>query len=73
MHPALELRQLLSRRLFFGRAGAGLGSVALASLLEPALFGDDVVKSPQVERKPGDDALGGLPGFPNFPAKAKRV
>jgi len=50
----------LSRRGFFGSAGGGLASVALASLLEE-------------NRSHGGESTGGLPGFPNFAPKAKRV
>jgi hypothetical protein len=73
MHPLIERQQQLSRRLFFSRASAGLGSVALASLLEPRLFADDDVQTPQAGTN--GDAAGpdGLAGFPNLPAKAKRV
>ena len=51
-----------TRRQFLGRASAGIGSAALASLLNPGLFA-----SGPAER------VGGLPGFPNFAPKAKRV
>ena len=51
-----------TRRQFLGRASAGIGSAALASLLNPGLFA-----SAPAER------VGGLPGFPNFAPKAKRV
>ncbi|MYB52877.1 MAG: DUF1501 domain-containing protein [Acidobacteriia bacterium] len=46
-----------TRRAFLGRASMGLGSVALASLLKPHLLGIEP----------------GLSGFPNAPAKVKRV
>ncbi len=46
-----------TRRAFLGRASMGLGSVALASLLKPDLLGIEP----------------GLSGFPNAPAKVKRV
>ena len=51
-----------TRRQFLGRASVGIGSAALASLLNPGLFA-----SGPAER------VGGLPGFPNFAPKAKRV
>jgi len=58
MHPAAEAQLLLTRRHFLGRAGAGLGTAALAWLL----------------RRDGFAAEGGgLPGVPHFPPKAKRV
>jgi len=54
----------LSRRAFFGRTSLGLGTLALASLLDERLFAENVSSS---------TALGGLPGFPNFRPRAKRV
>ena len=71
MNPLAEARQLLTRRLFFQRSGLGLGTAALASLLEPRLFGDEV--RPPAAGQVNDNRSGGLPGFPNFAAKAKRV
>src|SRR5262245_11955038 len=72
MRRPVELQAMLNRRLFFNRAGLGLGAMALASLLEPRVFaGED---SPA--RAAGSDArgaAGALPGFPNFSARAKRV
>jgi hypothetical protein len=67
------MRQLLTRRLLFSRASLGLGTVALASLLQPRLFGDDASDSPRSTAAGTPNGIGGLPGFPNFPAKAKRV
>lgn len=59
-----------SRRGFFGTAGGGLASVALASLLEEnRSCGQDSSHRPVK----GVPASGGLPGFPNFVPKAKRV
>ena len=46
-----------TRRAFLGRTSMGLGSAALASLLEPGLFA----------------AQSGITGFPNYDAKIKRV
>lgn len=51
----------MTRRQLLGRAGAGLGGVALASLMNPALFAG------QSEKVPGALAT------THFPAKAKRV
>ncbi len=62
MNPQDEHRRLLTRRALFGQAAAGIGGVALASLLGPDLLGADVRAR-----------VGGLPGFPNFAPKAKRV
>lgn len=50
----------MTRRQFFGKSAKGLGGVALASLLNENLFS---AHSP----------VGGLPGFPNFAPKAKRI
>src|SRR5437763_10645757 len=64
MDPRLAHQLLLTRRYFFGRAATGLGTMALASLLNPRLLSaaDD-------RRPPG----AGVTGFPNFAGKAKRV
>ncbi len=55
---------LLTRRQFFGLAGAGIGTAALASILNPGVFANET------------PALGGLHGVLNqlhFPPKAKRI
>jgi hypothetical protein len=39
MHPHLERQRSITRRTFLGRSGAGLGSLALASLLNGGLLG----------------------------------
>jgi hypothetical protein len=72
MNPLNESRNLLARRLFFHRAGLGLGSLALASLLEPKILGEEF-RSPPVPTNGNEAGTSGLPGFPNFPARAKRV
>jgi len=53
-----------ARRVFLNRAGRGLGAMALASLLNPRLFGGASGAEP-----PGVVGTGGL----HYPAKAKRV
>jgi hypothetical protein len=58
MDPRLEHQLLLTRRHFFGRTALGLGTAALAALL-------DRDRAAAAER--------GLPGLPHFPPKAKRV
>src|SRR5262245_61793676 len=68
-----ENHQILTRRVFFRRAGFGLGTVALASLLEPRLLADDSPGAPKSSGAGKSGDPGGLPGFPNFTAKAKRV
>src|SRR6201996_5080254 len=52
----------ITRRHFFGLQSTGIGVAALASLLSPKLVGAEPVKG-----------QAGLPGFPNFAPKAKRV
>jgi hypothetical protein len=55
---------LLTRRQLFGRTAAGIGTAALASLLNPNLFGDSSAKAATVP---------GALAEPHFPARAKRV
>jgi hypothetical protein len=61
MNPLREHQLMLTRRQLFGRAATGIGTAALGSLLGTAL-----APRAQAAAKP-------LPGFPNFPPKAKRV
>lgn len=51
----------LTRRQFLGRTARGLGTIALASLLNPQLLAA------------GKPRIGGLEGVPHFAPKAKRV
>lgn len=62
---AIRNHQLcLTRRQFFGRASAGIGTAALASLLSPSLFAG--ITSPE-------GATHGALGHPHFAPKAKRI
>src|SRR6201993_3017207 len=61
MDPILETRLALTRRHFFGRSAAGIGTAALACLLN-----EDVSAG-------GPGRAGGLPGLPHFPPKVSRV
>jgi hypothetical protein len=61
MNPFIQQQQLVTRRQFFGKSATGVGTVALASLLNENLLG-----APAVNMNP----LGGLP---HLPAKAKNV
>src|SRR3954469_17944266 len=61
-------RLLLTRRPLLGRSAAGLGSIALASLLAPRAFAAGPPAAPALP-----SATGGLPGLPHFAPKAKRV
>ncbi|HXG09869.1 MAG TPA: DUF1501 domain-containing protein [Gemmataceae bacterium] len=62
MNPLSERQLLLTRRHFFGRTAVGIGVAALASLLN-----DDLRAAADAS------AVGGLPGLPHFPPRAKRV
>ena len=64
MDPITESKLIENRRQLFGRAATGIGSLALASLLNPQLF--------SAPRKSAA-AHGGLPELPHFAARAKRV
>ena len=59
----LETKKLLTRRWFFKECGIGLGSLALASLLEDGLFAQSqsAIQNPLAPKQP------------HFKAKAKRV
>jgi hypothetical protein len=64
MNLDYELHSLLTRRHFFGRLATGIGTAALASVLNERLFAG--------ESAPGGHTLGILPSL-HFPPKAKRV
>ncbi|MCH2124339.1 MAG: DUF1501 domain-containing protein [Pirellulaceae bacterium] len=64
MNPVRESALVETRRHFFSRASTGIGSVALASLVNPDLF---AAKSTDEAR------IGGIAGVPHFAPKAKRV
>ncbi|MCE9551940.1 MAG: DUF1501 domain-containing protein [Planctomycetes bacterium] len=63
-HPLVEAALTVNRRQFFSRASAGIGTLALASLLN-----SDGVAATSGTAKP----TGQLPGLPHFAPKAKRV
>ena len=66
MDPRRERRLSVSRLQFFGQAGAGLGTIALAALSERELAA--------AEGSPGQSPVGaGIQGFPNFAPRAKRL
>ena len=66
MDPLLEKPLLMTRRHFFGKTASGIGTAALASLLNQDLR--SATTSP-TESRP----YPGLAGFPNFAPRAKRV
>jgi len=59
---ALDQRVALTRRTFLQRSASGIGLAALGALLGERLAAAPAAASP-----------GGVPAFPNFPAKAKRI
>ncbi|MFP6618512.1 MAG: DUF1501 domain-containing protein [Pirellulaceae bacterium] len=64
MDPLREAKLIETRRHFFGRAAAGIGTAALSSLLNPDLFS---------ATSDSQDVVGGMPDLPHFAPKAKRV
>src|SRR6202045_3742396 len=62
-----EVTMALTRRQFFGRNAAGIGGMALASLLNPEAFAA-IAGGPEINPK-----TGGLASLPHFAPKAKRV
>src|ERR1700755_1421370 len=59
----------LARRTFLGQASLGLGSMALASLLEPSVWGASAPASAKKGKQPFRGAVNPL----HFAPKAKRV
>jgi hypothetical protein len=59
-NSSLQYQDALNRRVFLRRSGGALGATALASLLSD-------------ESQAAKPATVGLPGFPNFAPKAKRI
>jgi hypothetical protein len=64
MHPSDEAVLNETRRQFFARGARGLGVAALATITGEEMKGAPASKV---------EAMGGLPGLPNFPPKAKRA
>jgi hypothetical protein len=69
LHPFGEYVELETRRQFFGRSARGLGLAALAYLLP----GGGARNAVCAESVPQAGRLGGLPGVPHFPPRAKRA
>jgi len=67
MDPREKYALLQTRRQFFGRTATGIGAAALASLLNPNLFGGEAASGPE-----GSDDRGVL-GKPHHTPTAKRV
>jgi hypothetical protein len=64
MKPLIEHQAFLTRRQFFGRSAMGLGTAALATLLNREAFGAAASTR---------NSSPGLPDLPHFAPKAKRV
>lgn len=74
MSSPTDFPTLLNRRALLGRAGLGLGSLALSSLLQPQLLADDKAPSDGIRLSGAGGEHAAAPAeFPNFTAKAKRV
>jgi len=66
MNPQIQRAAYLTRRQFFSKTATGIGSIALASLLQRDGFGS--LASGAAPRR-----MGGLEGLPHFAPKAKHV
>lgn len=74
MDPIREHELLLTRRHFFGRTALGVGTLALNSLLSGSLGNGFMGALAGLgEENSPNKARAGLPNFPNFAPKAKRV
>src|SRR5258708_37444846 len=65
MNLLAQYQRLLTRRQFFGRSAAGIGTAALASLLNPSLFAGSAPSSA--------GGMGGVLNALHFAPTAKRV
>jgi hypothetical protein len=69
MDPIHDRCRCMTRRHFFGLNASGIGTAVLASLFGRDLLADEPSKAAVAGERP----FPGLPGFPNFAPKAKRV
>ena len=69
MDPREEHALLETRRQFFGRTATGIGTAALASLLNPALFAAEAEKAGPAADAGDRGVLGGT----HFAPRAKRI
>jgi hypothetical protein len=68
----IEQAKLANRRQFFGHAATGIGSMALASLLNPDLF-DGQLNAQEGGTPPIQPGVAGVLQQRHFPVKAKRI
>ncbi len=69
MNPFREYELLQTRRHFFGRAASGIGTAALASVLNPQAF----AAAPSTDSAGSEPADRGVLGGTHFAPRAKRV
>jgi Protein of unknown function (DUF1501) len=68
MNPLTDNRRHITRRALLGKTATGVGAAAMAYL-----FGVDGLLGASTATQPALVSTGGLPGFPNFAPKAKRI
>src|SRR3954451_18965137 len=75
MNLACEHQLLLTRRQLFGRTATGIGTAALASLLNPAMFSTPLVSAAEAGAAAGAGLLAGHRALRarHFAPEAKRV
>lgn len=73
MDPLQENRLHVNRRHFFGRTATGIGTAALACLLQRDGLGNDQPTSKIAGANRETPKIQGLAGLPHFAPKAKRV
>lgn len=73
MDPLTSFAQSVTRRQFFGRSATGIGTVALASLLNPQLFAGSAATGSTTGMARATPPDRGILGKPHFPARAKKV
>ncbi|MFT5324489.1 MAG: hypothetical protein ACI8P0_002351, partial [Planctomycetaceae bacterium] len=64
MNVIPEHRLQINRRHFFSRTSTGLGTLGLASVMNPGLFANDA---------PSRNSIGGLTDLPHYRPKVNRV
>lgn len=72
--PILQAQDAINRRTFLTRSAAGMGMAALGSLMARAANLASAAASGKLPAvQAAHDPLAGLPNFPQFAPKAKRV
>ena len=73
MNPLIDQEIQTTRREFFGRGAMGIGTAALASLLQKDGYSADGAANGAPVSAAPRQRIGGLPELPHFAPKAKRV